>query len=337
MGESATKKLMATRAGRRVMGALLATVLVGALGYSSWAFLGHRGVDRIERPTEAVRFRSPPVGLRLHVFETGKMVLDAWTVAPGARGKRVMDQPAYVIEHPTAGLFMFEAGHHPDVANDAREHLGWIHAVGLMPMQQERGQDAVSQMRQAGLRATDVRAVIVSHFHPEHVGAVEELPHATVVADEREIDHGLHDADYNYVRSEYDQVAKWRRLAFGGTPTFGPFPGSVDLLGDGSVIVVSSPGHTPGHISVAVNLPSGPVLLAGDVAWTDLNLETTSIGLPFVSSDGEAARHSLAQLLRFRDDNPHVLIVPGHDLGPLRRALRPDVVLHPWPRLNAAK
>jgi hypothetical protein len=49
-----------------------------------------------------------------------------------------------------------------------------------------------------------------------------------------------------------------------------------------------------------------------------------------VSSDADAARRSLGQLLRFRADHPHVQIVPGHDLAPLRRLTRPDVVLHAW-------
>jgi glyoxylase-like metal-dependent hydrolase (beta-lactamase superfamily II) len=187
-------------------------------------------------------------------------------------------------------------------------------------------------MQRSGLDPEMVHAIVVSHFHPEHVGAVEEFPHAEIVCDQREAEHGLESPDYNYVRREYDDVTRWRQLDFSHGVAWGPFAAAVDLFGDGSVLIVSTPGHTPGHVSVLVNLPSGPVLLAGDMAWTELNLDTATIGLPFVSSDGPAARQSLGQLLRFRADNPRVLIVPGHDLAPLRRSQRPDVVLHAFAR-----
>jgi N-acyl homoserine lactone hydrolase len=310
-----------------VLGSLV--VLLSATGWLSWRSLLARDAIPFEGATAPVGLARPVTGLRLHVFETGRMVLPAWTVAVGASGERVMDQPAFVLEHPSRGLVMFEAGHHPDIARDPGEHLGFIHAAGLMPMEQRPGQDARTQLEHAGFDPDAVRTIIVSHFHPEHVGAVEEFPFAMIAADAREIAWGVDDPDYNYVPAEYDEVASWMPITFDDAAPFGPFPGAFDLFGDGSVLVVSTPGHTPGHVSVLVNLEHGPVLLAGDTAWTELNLRTATIGLPFVSSDAEAARASLGQLLRFRDDHPHVTIVPGHDLTPLRRAVRSDVVLHP--------
>ncbi len=272
---------------------------------------------------------------RLHVFETGRLPIDAWMAYEGGEGVLWMDQPAYVIEHPTAGLLMFEAGHHSEIASGAGEHLGWIHAVGLMPMEQDPGQDARTQMRAAGLDPDAVGGIVVSHFHPEHVGAVEEFPRAEVIADRVEITYGTGSPKYNFVPGEYDDV-HFRPLDFGASAPFGPFPGAIDLLGDGSVLVVSTPGHTPGHVSLLVRLPEGPVLLAGDVAWAEGNLRSGTIGLPFVSVDGPAARAALGQLAAFSKENPDVTIVPGHDLSPLRRAGRGDVVLHPWSHARGA-
>ena len=309
---------------------LASGAMAAALAWLAWGSLLARDAVPHTGAAPRVHWAAPVAGLKLHAFETGRMVLDAWAVAVGATGKRVMDQPAYVIEHPVHGLLMFEAGHHSEIAHDPSEHLGFIHAAGLMPMEQQRGQDARTQLQQAGFDPDSVRFIVVSHFHPEHVGAVEEFPNATIVADAREIDWGRKSPDYNYVPHEYDAVRAWQPLRFEASKPFSAFPSAHDLFGDGSVLIVSSPGHTPGHVSVAVNLPSGPVLLTGDVAWSELNVQTATIGLPFVSSDGYEARVSLGQLLRFRDDHPEVLIVPGHDLGPLRRAARPDLTVHEW-------
>lgn len=302
-----------------------------ALGWVAWSSLLSRAAVPFTANAPRVQWAAPVSGLKLHVFQTGRMVLDAWAVSVGASGKRVMDQPAYLIEHPQHGLLMFEAGHHSEIANDPGEHLGLIHELGLMPMEQERGQDARTQLARAGFDPDAVSFLVVSHFHPEHVGAVEEFPRATVIADAREIAWGTDNPDYNYVPHEYDAVRAWKPLSFEASDPFSAFPGALDLFGDGSVLIVSTPGHTPGHVSVAVNLASGPVLLTGDVAWTELNMESASIGLPFVSSDGDAARVSLGQLLRFREDHPSVLIVPGHDLAPIRRSRRADVSVHDWP------
>ncbi len=317
---------------RRTGVAVAAVAVVGVGVLAAWgAGLGRRAAIAWEGPSAPLPGAVAQPGVRLHVFETGKMVIPGWSVWVGGSGERLMDQPAYLVEHPRFGRVMFEAGHHSEISVDPGRHLGWIHAAGLMPMEQAPGQSAPQQLEAAGVDPASVRAIVVSHLHPEHVGAVEEFPRAELVTDRRELEHGRRDPDYNYVPAEYDGVQRWRGLDFTGTPPFGTFTGSVDLFGDGSVYVVSSPGHTPGHVSMAVRLESGWVFLAGDVAWTERNLDSASIGLPWVSNDGVAARASLGQLLRLRQEHPEVLIVPGHDLGPLRRAARPDVVFHPWP------
>lgn len=281
-----------------------------------------------------VQLEKPVSGLKLEVFQTGRMVIDGWAVYTGGEGKISMDQPAYLISHPSYGLIAFEAGHHSDIATNPSEHLGWIHRVGLMPMEQDPGQDFRNQLKTSGKNPDSLRDILVSHFHPEHVGAVEEFPKSRIVADRREVNHGNESPNYNYVKSEYDDVSKWHQINFSITKQFGSFEGSYDLVGDGSILILSTPGHTPGHISVLVNLESGPVLLTGDMAWTEHNIRSASIGLPFISSDGEAARISLGQLLAFQSKNPNVLIVPGHDLNPLRRKTRSDIQIHPWTNVH---
>jgi N-acyl homoserine lactone hydrolase len=249
----------------------------------------------------------------------------------GGHGAGVHYEPAYLIEHPR-GLIMFEAGFHAASANDAAGHIGpLIYHAGLLPMSQQQGQDAISQLKTAGFDPAHVSSVIVSHFHPEHGGAVEAFANADIVVDRREHAYAVGKPAYNYLRNEYDEVKRWRLLDFAGSPPFGPFDGSIDFFGDGSVIVVSTPGHTPGHASLYLRLPQGPVLLAADIAWTQENLKTASIGLPFISVDGPAHRRSLGQLLAFAKAYPYVLLVPGHDIEPLRRASRADIVIHAAP------
>lgn len=84
-----------------------------------------------------VQLEKPIPGLKLEVFQTGRMVIDGWAAYTGGEGKISMDQPAYLISHPNYGLVAFEAGHHSEIATNPSGHLGWIHRVGLMPMEQD--------------------------------------------------------------------------------------------------------------------------------------------------------------------------------------------------------
>ena len=81
-------------------------------------------------------------------------------------------------------------------------------------------------------------------------------------------------------------------------------------------------------------MPEGPIMLTGDVGWRIENFETKTIGVPFISVHGKAARKSLGEMIAFMTANPTVLYVPGHDLRPLRRTARSDVKLFPWPAIN---
>lgn len=303
-----------------VLCCLLSTACArGAIGYTGR--ISPRGVRQ-----------AAPVPLKLHVFETGSLETRTRYVYKGGKKKVVLDQPAYLIEHPDYGLVMFEAGINPEVAEGGRKYVGvFMYTTGLLRMDQKPGQDARTQIKAAGFDPDEIKMIVVSHFHPEHGGAVEYFPKTGIAVDKREYDYIMGDPKYNFFPKEYDKVDKWLKVDFSGSQLFGPFEGYVDVVGDGSIILIATPGHTPGHVSMLLRLPEGPVLLTGDVAWHQGNIDSETIGMPFVSVSGKGARRSLGRLLRFKKEFPEVLLVPGHDLTPLRKAKRKDVVIHPFP------
>jgi len=92
-----------------------------------------------------------------------------------------------------------------------------------------------------------------------------------------------------------------------------PLGRCLDVLGDGSFWAVSTPGHSPGHISYVVNATSGPVLITGDAAfyyWGFAN----GIGDKFFDADKAVARQSREQLLAFTKEYPQLKIFVGHEL-----------------------
>jgi glyoxylase-like metal-dependent hydrolase (beta-lactamase superfamily II) len=92
----------------------------------------------------------------------------------------------------------------------------------------------------------------------------------------------------------------------------GPFSRTVDLLGDGSIRLLSTPGHTPGHLSVLVRLPGGrQVQLVGDAAYTVRSIREEI--LPFFTIDDKLYRRSLREIRAFAEREPGVPLVPFHD------------------------
>jgi glyoxylase-like metal-dependent hydrolase (beta-lactamase superfamily II) len=96
-----------------------------------------------------------------------------------------------------------------------------------------------------------------------------------------------------------------------GVPA-GVFERTIDLFGDGSIRLLSTPGHTPGHQSVLLELEDGrTALIAGDAAYTLRNIREQL--LPLFTADDRASRQSLRTLGAFVQARPDAILVPTHD------------------------
>jgi N-acyl homoserine lactone hydrolase len=86
---------------------------------------------------------------------------------------------------------------------------------------------------------------------------------------------------------------------------------TVDLLGDGALRLVWTPGHTAGHVSVLVETGDGPVFVLGDAVYTLRNLEEDL--LPWRTADDDASRATMAELRAYAERHPEVPLIPTHD------------------------
>jgi glyoxylase-like metal-dependent hydrolase (beta-lactamase superfamily II) len=94
--------------------------------------------------------------------------------------------------------------------------------------------------------------------------------------------------------------------------TFGPFGRTLDLFGDGTIRLLSTPGHTKGHVSILLRLADDRrLLVVGDAAYTVRSIREGI--LPMLTDDDEHSRRSLDQLRTFMDEDPDANIIPTHD------------------------
>jgi glyoxylase-like metal-dependent hydrolase (beta-lactamase superfamily II) len=145
------------------------------------------------------------------------------------------------------------------------------------------------QLAQVGVKPEQVQRVGISHYHFDHVGQAQDFAHARLLIGEDDLAR-LRQPDAG---ERAKPLASW--LA-GGKGAIEAVRGDKDVFGDGRVVMLDLPGHTPGHHGLLVKLDrTGPVLLSGDVAHFRENLETD--GVPSFNVD---RARSLASMDRIR-------------------------------------
>jgi N-acyl homoserine lactone hydrolase len=143
------------------------------------------------------------------------------------------------------------------------------------------------QLARIGVRPEQITFLGISHYHDDHTGQAADFPRATLL---------IGAADWDVVRARPETAARFGPWTEGQSRVE-PQAGDHDVFGDGSVIMLNTPGHTPGHHSLLVRLPrTGPVLLTGDLYHFTENFE--SGGVPGFNSN---RADTIASMARFRE------------------------------------
>ncbi|RTM06090.1 MAG: N-acyl homoserine lactonase family protein [Bradyrhizobiaceae bacterium] len=184
---------------------------------------------------------------KLYVLNCGEGTagdISRWT--PGLNEGKTMDfvDTCYLVKH-ARGWFLWDTG----IADSVAAMPNGLVPADPKAVTWRRPKMLQAQLEQLGVKPDDVKAMAVSHTHPDHTGNVELFPQSVL----------------------YVQKAEYDWPGANNTPRFKPshpvelLTGDKDVFGDGSVTILSTPGHTPGHQSLLVKLPkTGAVVLSGD-------------------------------------------------------------------------
>lgn len=151
-----------------------------------------------------------------------------------------------------------------------------------------------------GVAPGQIELAVMTHLHVDHASGMADLPRASFVCSSAEWRAGSRrlGALPGYVRRQLPDPSRVRKIDFDSAAApYGPFDRTVDLLGDGSVRLVFTPGHTAGHLSVLVQLRDRQALVAGDALFTRRNLRKNVP--PFLTADEAAYHESVRQIWAF--------------------------------------
>jgi len=185
------------------------------------------------------------------------------------------------------------------------EYLLWDTGHGMATPNVAPKVSLVDQLAQLNLKPEQVKYLGISHYHGDHVGQAGSFPKSTLL-----IGKGDWDA-LNSAKPPEGAVAAPFASWIKGESKVEPVALDKDVFGDGSVLMLYTPGHTPGHHSLLVKLAQmGPVLVSGDLAHFRENYETN--GVPTFNTDRAQTLASLDRVKKIVAGNKAAVIIQ-HD------------------------
>jgi glyoxylase-like metal-dependent hydrolase (beta-lactamase superfamily II) len=188
-----------------------------------------------------------------------------------------------LMEHPRKGRLLFDTGYGSDGANRGLLYDIYSRALNV----QAGSEDRLSrQLEKAGVHPSSVGTVFLSHFHPDHIGGLDDVPQAKVLCARSAYDSfrsssavkRLREMNFSQLIDGFEKrsfhfIEDRPRVDLDDTPLV-EFGSGFDLFQDRSLIAIPLAGHAPGHFGLYFHGDDDrEVLLLGDSCWTSSALE----------------------------------------------------------------
>ena len=225
-----------------------------------------------------------------------------WTPGKNVGDSIEFSSTCWLIKHGGEWL-LWDAGVPEAAHNDPK---GWSTLPKLIVYHLDK--TLTDQLAEIGLKPADITHVALSHTHGDHIGNVGLFPNSTIL---------MQRAEYRWINSpngpndNVNQLMALARQLLGSPRNLQLIEGDMDVLGDGSVTLVSTPGHTPGHQSLLVHLKkSGFIILSGDVVHLEENFKNDVV--PSLNTD---KAESIASMEKIRSliATYHATLFINHD------------------------
>ena len=206
--------------------------------------------------------------------------------------------PAYLVKHPK-GNVIFDSGMHKSIQTKPEERIGGLAAY--LQIEYQPGEDIAARLAQLDLGVEDIDYLSNSHLHFDHAGGNDAICDCPVVCQHREWEAANDPAYFEtpaFCRDDYDTGQDMMLV-----------DGEHDLFGDGALVFIPTPGHTPGHQSLKVKTERGEVLLTGDACYMRQALEELKV--PGFVRDKETSIASLKKIKQLERRGAKLIF--GHD------------------------
>ena len=258
------------------------SVLVAVLLVIAYALNANAG-SKLPDPVEA------GVAEKLFRLDCGHSLANdesVWTPGDNVGRSIEFSSTCWLIKHGGDWL-LWDTGVPETALNDPK---GWSTLPKLIVYHLDKS--LTDQLAKIGLKPNDISRVAISHTHGDHIGNMGLFSNSTIL---------MQRAEYSWIHSadgpndNVNQLMALARKLLGTPKNLQLLDGDTDVFGDGSVTLVSTPGHTPGSQSLLVHLrKSGFIILSGDVVHLEQNFEKNIV--PSLNTDKAASIASMEKV-----------------------------------------
>ena len=276
-----------------------------------------------ERSTSTPKPDAGRTTLKIHAIQTGTVTVKACQQVGQGRGPirqvnillehswtEVLPIYAWAVETPE-GIVLVDTGETARTSEPGyfpRWHPYFRLAVQLDVTEEL---EVGPQLLKIGIRPDDVRTVVLTHLRTDHAGGLHHFPRSKILVSDEELAlaKGFAGQLLGYLPNRWPPWFAPRSIVF-EPKALGPFDRSHRVTSDGTVVIVPTPGHTPGHVSAVVVDSDLNYFLAGDTTYTQQSLVAEQVD--GVSPSEAVSLQTMRRIVRYARSQPMVYL-PAHD------------------------
>jgi glyoxylase-like metal-dependent hydrolase (beta-lactamase superfamily II) len=260
--------------------------------------------------------------LECHILDTGYCLAWERHVMQGGRRVRIACHSLVaLLRHPEHGWLLWDTGYAPRMLEVTRR-LPFLLYRYATPLRLNPELTVTRQLANRGIAPGDIRRILISHFHADHIAGLRDFPGAELIASRDGYNdiaarRGMSAVSRAFIPDllpgDFRARAKLvERFEGPALPALGP---AHDLFGDGSLLLVQLPGHARGQMGLLARTTRGRILFAADGSWLRQSIREdrppARITNLFVD-DARAVRSTISHLHDFAATCPDVVIIPSH-------------------------
>jgi N-acyl homoserine lactone hydrolase len=254
-----------------------------------------------------------PAGMALYQLPTGSIHRNAAFAYRGGSpfDEREFAMTAVLVRHPK-GDFLIDTG----FGRQVEEHFQKMPGLFRAMTNYEHTRSAATQLSGSNYKFEQLSGIILTHAHWDHVSGIPELYGTPVWVTTEERNFIENGGVLTRVIREFPDV-KYHQYAFDSRPYLG-FEKSYDVHGDGSIVIVPAPGHTPGSVIVFLTLTNKTrYAMIGDLAWQNEGVleraERSWLFRNMADKNHEEVRQNLLRMTALVKRFPGLILVPAHE------------------------
>ena len=259
----------------------------------------------------------------LKISKAGSCMAGGNHAERGAPRKNIQFNAMFaLIEHSEKGYILFDTGYTQRFFEGAKKFPYQIYA-GITKVNLKKEEEVVHQLKAKGIKADEVKYIIISHFHADHIGGLKDFPNAQFICTKVGYEDVRGKAGFsglirafmpNLMPKDFEDRCRFVEVEKGTIihPSLGKM---VDVFGDGTIKMCALDGHALGMIGILVATPKREVFLVSDAAWLKSNYEDLKLPHPIVKLffySWKDFKMNIQRIHTFYKNNPETLIVPSH-------------------------